>query len=549
MQNAKFTLEQRVFMYDAYVKTESCREVRRQFEVKYPGAPIQGRETVRCLVNKLRTTGSINATIPKRKQRVLTEEKIDEIGVSFTRSPNKSLRRVSQEDEETKQHYQVEISNKFAVLASSDEVEEELDVNSMWENIRDNIKIAAEQSIGYYETKKKKPWFGEDCCMVVERRKQAKLKFLQDPIEANRDNYFNKRREANRTLRNKKRDYLKEKLNEVETNSKNKNIRDLYKGIKVREPETLAYVLGSCLHCEVLRNSRQHRIRSMIAEQFRSINFQVFEEVDGLADIGSTRRIDMIALPPNNNNGYIIDTTVRFEKQKSQPEGQIARMVEPRNAYRVLFGRPERKRPLGRPRRRWEDNIKIDLREVGYDNRDWIKLTRIGTMADLCEGGNEPAGSLSKTNNTLQKHLNTQTTQTNKYNNTGLYKLKCNTCNNFYIGQTGRSFQTRYKEHITAITKLQNTSTYAEHITNTNHTYRDINTDMEILHIQPKSQKLNTLEQYEIYRHTKTHPNDILNTQFNFKTHTLFDSTLRTHPHRKQEAPRSTTTSSEDDRK
>ncbi|KAJ4433893.1 hypothetical protein ANN_16206 [Periplaneta americana] len=131
-----------------------------------------------------------------------------------------------------------------------------------------------------------------------------------------------------------------------------------------------------------------------------------------------------------------------------------------------------------------------------------------------------------RTNNTLQKHLNTQTTQTNKYNHTDVYKLKCNTCNNFYIGQTGRSFQTRYKEHITAVTKLQNTSTYAEHITNANHTYRDINTDMEILHIQPKSQKLNTLEQYEIYRHTKTHPNEILNTQFSFRTHTLFDSTL-----------------------
>ncbi|KAJ4426281.1 hypothetical protein ANN_27093 [Periplaneta americana] len=135
-------------------------------------------------------------------------------------------------DEETKQHYQVEISNRFAVLASSDEDEEELDVNSIWENIRDNIKIAAEQSIGYYETKKKKPWFDKDCCMVVERKKQAKFKFLRDPVEANRDNYFNKSREANRRLRNKKRDYLKEKLNDVETNNKNKNIRDLYKGIK-----------------------------------------------------------------------------------------------------------------------------------------------------------------------------------------------------------------------------------------------------------------------------------------------------------------------------
>ncbi|KAJ4441255.1 hypothetical protein ANN_11109 [Periplaneta americana] len=118
-------------------------------------------------------------------------------------------------DEEAKQNYQVEISNRFATLESSDEVDKELDVNSVWENIRDSIKIAAEQSIGYYETKKKKPWFDEDCCMVVERRKQAKLKFLQDPVEEKRDNYFNERREASRTLRNKKRGYLKEKLNEL----------------------------------------------------------------------------------------------------------------------------------------------------------------------------------------------------------------------------------------------------------------------------------------------------------------------------------------------
>ncbi|KAJ4432216.1 hypothetical protein ANN_20832 [Periplaneta americana] len=54
--------------------------------------------------------------------------------------------------------------------------------------------------------------------------------------------------------------------------------------------------------------------------------------------------------------------------------GHVARMGESRNAYRVLVGRPEGKRPLGRPRRRWEDNIKMDLREVGYDDRDWINL-------------------------------------------------------------------------------------------------------------------------------------------------------------------------------
>ncbi|KAJ4439467.1 hypothetical protein ANN_07591 [Periplaneta americana] len=56
--------------------------------------------------------------------------------------------------------------------------------------------------------------------------------------------------------------------------------------------------------------------------------------------------------------------------------GHVARMGEPRNAYGVLVGRSEGKRPLGRPRRRWEDNIKMDLREVGYEDRDWINLAQ-----------------------------------------------------------------------------------------------------------------------------------------------------------------------------
>ena len=54
--------------------------------------------------------------------------------------------------------------------------------------------------------------------------------------------------------------------------------------------------------------------------------------------------------------------------------GHVARMEQFRNAYRVLVGELESKRPLGRPRRRWEDNIKMDLGEVGCDPRDWIAL-------------------------------------------------------------------------------------------------------------------------------------------------------------------------------
>jgi hypothetical protein len=54
--------------------------------------------------------------------------------------------------------------------------------------------------------------------------------------------------------------------------------------------------------------------------------------------------------------------------------GHVARMGEGRGVYRVLVGRPEGKRPLGRHRRRWEDNIKMDLREIGIDGANWIQL-------------------------------------------------------------------------------------------------------------------------------------------------------------------------------
>jgi len=54
----------------------------------------------------------------------------------------------------------------------------------------------------------------------------------------------------------------------------------------------------------------------------------------------------------------------------------VARMGERGGIYRVLVGKPEGKRSLGRPKRRWEDNIKMDLQEVGCGSMDWIELTQ-----------------------------------------------------------------------------------------------------------------------------------------------------------------------------
>ena len=56
--------------------------------------------------------------------------------------------------------------------------------------------------------------------------------------------------------------------------------------------------------------------------------------------------------------------------------GHVARMGERRRVYRVLVGKPEGKKPLGRPRRRWEDNIKMDVQEVGCGGMDWMELAQ-----------------------------------------------------------------------------------------------------------------------------------------------------------------------------
>jgi hypothetical protein len=76
----------------------------------------------------------------------------------------------------------------------------------------------------------RKPWFDEQCLKLVDRRKQAKLQWLQDPSVGNEDNLGNVRREASRHFRNKKIMYLKDKINELKSNSK-KKIRYLCRSI------------------------------------------------------------------------------------------------------------------------------------------------------------------------------------------------------------------------------------------------------------------------------------------------------------------------------
>jgi hypothetical protein len=74
---------------------------------------------------------------------------------------------------------------------------------------------------------------------------------------------------------------------------------------------------------------------------------------------------------------YSLPSIVRVIKaRRMRWVGHVARMGEVRGAYKILVGRPEGRRPLGRPRSRWEDNIKMDLREIGFGDVDWIHLAQ-----------------------------------------------------------------------------------------------------------------------------------------------------------------------------
>jgi hypothetical protein len=70
------------------------------------------------------------------------------------------------------------------------------------------------------------------------------------------------------------------------------------------------------------------------------------------------------------------DIIRQIKSRRMRWEEHVARMGEGRNVYRVLVGNPEGKRPLERPRRRWEDGIKRDLREIGWEGVEWIHLAQ-----------------------------------------------------------------------------------------------------------------------------------------------------------------------------
>lgn len=129
-----------------------------------------------------------------------------------------------------------------------------------------------------------------------------------------------------------------------------------------------------------------------------------------------------------------------------------------------------------------------------------------------------------RTTNKLESILNKKPQIKNKYETCGVYKIACNDCPKFYIGQTRRSFKTRFNEHLPK-NKVTQTSNYAEHLINTNHNYSTIDENLQILHRYRN--RITALENFEIYKAAKSVGNNLLNDKLNTQANALFDTIIR----------------------
>jgi hypothetical protein len=145
--------------------------------------------------------------------------------------------------------------------------------------------------------------------------------------------------------------------------------RLLSKNVKIKIYKTI--ILPVVLYgCETLslKLREEHRLRMFENRMLRRIFGPKRDELTG--DWRKLHKEELHGL-------YSSPSIVRVIKARRMRWARhVARMGEVKGAYNILVGRPEGRRPLGKPRRRWEDNIKMDLRQIGFGYVDWIHLSQ-----------------------------------------------------------------------------------------------------------------------------------------------------------------------------
>ena len=132
-----------------------------------------------------------------------------------------------------------------------------------------------------------------------------------------------------------------------------------------------------------------------------------------------------------------------------------------------------------------------------------------------------------KTNNSIRRLLsNKKTIKIPTHEKSRIYKMICNNCSKFYLGQTGRSFGERFTEHLPKDDISKTTSNFAKHLMNKNHNITSFDKNCIPIHYCNKGAFMDAIEEYEIYYNYKTRPDILLNDKLSFKSNTLYDTAI-----------------------
>jgi hypothetical protein len=162
----------------------------------------------------------------------------------------------------------------------------------------------------------------------------------------------------------------------------------------------------------------------------------------------------------------------------------------------------------------------------------WAKFTYIGKETRVITKAfrNTNVSISFCANNTIGNLLTARRHNTKgKYDNSGVYQLTCPTCKEKYIGQTGRSFKTRFHEHFRDFKFRNRKSSFAQHLLDNGHSIGPIEDIMETIHITKKGQLMDSMERVYIYREGQIE--NQINDRLTVKPNIIFDVIVRNDPH------------------
>jgi hypothetical protein len=180
----------------------------------------------------------------------------------------------------------------------------------------------------------------------------------------------------------------------------------------------------------------------------------------------------------------------------------------------------------------WKTTYSDNKHKPNIEKTQWTKFTYMGkeTTAITKVFKNTKIMVTYSTNNTLRKLLTKKhQPHKNKYENSGIYQITWPTCNMKYTGQTGRSFSTRFQEHLRDFNGTGK-SRFAQHLLENGHAISPIEEIMDTIHFTNTGRLMNTLEKFYIFHETKS--NNQINDKLTVKPNIIFDTIVQQDPHR-----------------